>query len=84
MAPTASEQAPDTASAMLVTVVRPHRSAYAPPSQQPTAPLPTTTKVTSAGSPLTVGSPPVRARSLSVTNRGIHVHIAYSSHMWPR
>src|SRR3989441_488586 len=83
-APTESAHDPEIAIATLVTSVRPQRSAYLPPSQQPTAPLPITANVTSAGTPLATGSPPLRTCSLAATNAAIHVHIAYSSHMCPR
>src|SRR6266550_1095013 len=79
--PTTSAQHPDTAMAALVMRVRPQRSAPAPPSQQPTAPLATTTNVASAGTVPATASLPSRARSLCVTNTASHVHIAYSSHM---
>ena len=69
--------------APLVTTVRPHRSAYRPPSQHPTAPLPTTANVSSAGS-APPAAPPPRACSLAAMNTAIQVHIAYSSHMCPR
>src|SRR2546430_3997767 len=78
--PTARAQAPESASATLVTSVRPQRSAYFPPSQQPAAPLPTTANVTSAIEPAG-GDTPVRACSLAATNAAIQVHIAYNSHM---
>src|SRR2546426_297430 len=82
--PTATAQLPDTTIAALVTNVRPQRSAYFPPSQHPIAPLPTTANVTRAASPVTSACAPRRACSLAATNTAIHVHIAYSSHMWPR
>src|SRR5947209_3651244 len=82
--PTAKAQHPDTIMAALVTSVRPQRSAYVPPSQQPRAPLATTANVTSAGTPPPVGSAPVRTPSLAATNAPSQVHIAYSSHMCPR
>src|SRR6266581_2547456 len=82
--PTESAHAPERAIATLVTSVRPQRSPYLPPSQQPSAPLPTTAKVINAGTPLAVESPPRRTLSLAATNAAIQVHIAYSSHIWPR
>src|SRR5205809_198061 len=78
--PTASAQAPDSVIAALVISVRPQRSAYLPPSQHPNAPLPTTANVTSAGAAPCAP----RACSLAATNATSHVHIAYSSHIWPR
>src|SRR5882762_5221858 len=59
--PTATAHIPDTTIAVLVTSVRPQRSAYVPPSQEPIAPLPTTANVTSAASPVTSASAPRRA-----------------------
>src|SRR2546425_1196101 len=56
--PTVSAQLPDSTIAQLVTQVRPTRSPYFPPSQQPIAPTPTTTKVTRAGRPAPGASPP--------------------------
>ena len=81
--PAESAQAPEIIMATLVTTVRPQRSAYSPPSQQPTAPLPTTANVSRAGSAPPAASPPP-ACSLAAMNTAIHVHIAYSSHMCPR
>ena len=72
---------PDTTIAVLVISVRPQRSAYFPPSQHPSAPLPTTANVTSAARPVTSAPGPRRACSLAVMNTAIHVHMAYSSHM---
>src|SRR2546425_5251842 len=51
---------------------------YIPPSQHPSAPLPTTANVTSAGVRLPAAAPPVRASSLAATNAANHVHIARS------
>src|SRR5258708_6745862 len=79
--PTASAQLPDTAIATLVTIERPQRSPYVPPSQQPNAPMPTTANVTSAATAVTSVSLPRRACSLAATNAAIQVHIAYTSHM---
>src|SRR5256885_7373831 len=69
----------DSVIATLVMSVRPQRSPYFPPSQHPSAPLPTTANVTSAGVRLPAAAPPVRASSLAATNAANHVHIAYSS-----
>ena len=62
--------------AVLVTRVRPQRSAYLPPSQHPMAPLPTTANVTSAASVVVSAPAPRRSRSLAATNTAIHVHMA--------
>src|SRR5437899_5963065 len=56
--PTVSAQQPDNTMAQLVTHVRPRRSPYFPPSQLPSAPTPTTRKVTRAGSPAIEASSP--------------------------
>src|SRR5882762_5546 len=79
--PTTLAHVPDTTIAVLVTSVRPQRSAYFPPSQHPIAPLPTTANVTSAASPVTSASAARRACSLAAMNTAIQVHIAYNSHI---
>ncbi|GAB2688927.1 hypothetical protein GCM10027194_23870 [Thalassiella azotivora] len=74
------QQAPLTASAVTAAVDRPNRSAAHPPSRQPSSPnTPMATK-TSSGARVPSPSEAADAR----TNRGIHVHRAYSSHMCPK
>jgi hypothetical protein len=72
---------PETAMAAMVSVVRPSRSASAPAATQPMAPAATTRNAT----PLApaAGTSPEMAR-LAAMKAGTQVHMAYSSHMWPR
>src|SRR5437762_6823676 len=72
--PTPSAHTPDTTIATLVTVVRPSRSAYRPPSQHPIAPIPTTQNVTRAATPIALPPGPRRAVSLAATKLAVHVH----------
>src|SRR5215471_5760052 len=78
--PISKQQLPLTAIAAEVTTVLPIRSAIKPANTHPTAPEPMTTKdPTSANAALLL-----RAARLARIMKGIQVHIAYSSHMWPK
>ena len=79
--PTSTAHVPETAIAAIVVVVRPTRSATAPATTHPTAPAATTTKAARLAS---AGSVTPAAARLATKNSGTHVHIANSSHMWPR
>ncbi len=72
---------PDRPRAAMVSVVRPRRSASAPARMQPSPPEATTANAARLAVPASVA--PVRA-SEAARNTGIQLHIAYSSHMWPR
>ena len=80
--PIVSAQEPEMAMARVVDFVRPHRSPSRPPTQQPTAPAPMTTKVASAAPVRTLSSPP--SARVSAKNAANQAHMAYSSHMWPK
>jgi hypothetical protein len=67
--------------AAMVTVVRPSRSATMPATTQPMPPAATTRK---AAKEARAGSVSPDAAKLAARKSGSHVHIAYSSHMWPR
>ena len=78
--PITRQQAPEIAIAQEVTSVRPTRSAIRPAATHPTAPEPITRKA--AASARECALP--RASSVERITTGAHVHIAYSSHMWPK
>ena len=67
--------------APIVVVVRPTRSAMAPATRQPTTPTATTTNAARLAN---AGSSTPEAAKLAAKNSGTQVHIANSSHMWPR
>src|SRR4029450_8335477 len=75
--PTTKQQLPLIAIAHEVTTVRPTRSAIKPATAHPIAPAPITTNDPASAS---FGETP-RAAKLDRNIKGIHVHIAYSSHM---
>src|SRR5690242_14830064 len=77
--PITRQQAPLIAIAAEVTTVRPIRSATKPASTQPSAPQPITRNDDTSAS---AGSLFRDARLARIMN-GIHVHIAYNSHMCP-
>ena len=82
--------------AIVTSRARPIRSAIHPPHTHPAAPtamvtpactLPKSDAAAAAGSApaaIPTASPAPRASALAARNAGSHVHIAYSSHMWPR
>src|SRR5689334_2566227 len=78
----ATQQAPLTAIAPIVTAGRPRASARTPPRMQPASPA--TPMAVNAASSTAVrdGSPSPDAAKLAAAYAGTHVHIAYSSHMW--
>ncbi len=79
--PTTMALEPESAMAVIVTVVRPSRSANAPAPMQPTAPEATTRKATPLAA---AGGTSPDSASVAATKTGTQVHMAYSSHMWPR
>ena len=75
-----SAQLPLIAIAADVTAVRPKRSASFPATTLAGAPLPITRKAATAAQ---AGAIPC-CWKLANKNNGIQVHMAYSSHIWPR
>ena len=69
---------PDAAMAAIVVVVRPTRSASSPATMQPMPPLATTAN---AAELARTGSAAPAVAKLAARKSGIHVHMAYSSHM---
>ena len=72
---------PLTAIAVIVSAVRPTRSASRPATTLPIPPTPTTRN---AARLAVAGSSVPAAAKLAAKNAGIQVHIPYSSHMCPR
>ena len=72
---------PEMAMATIVTAVRPSRSATRPATMHPAPPTPT---IRNAARLALVGLSVPAARKLAARNSGTQVHMAYSSHMWPR
>ena len=68
-----SAQVPEMVMARVVDFVRPHRSPSTPPTQQPTAPAPMTTKVASAAPVRTSSSPPSARVSAKKTTNQAHM-----------
>ena len=67
--------------AAIVMVVRPKRSARIPPATQPIPPAAITVNAASAAVAASVVPATLK---LAARKSGTHVHIAKSSHMWPR
>ncbi len=78
--PMTRAQIPLIAIAPIVSAVRPLRSATHPPATHPAAPAASVANAMRAGS---AGENP-RAIAIAAQNAAIQLHIAYSSHMWPR
>jgi hypothetical protein len=79
--PATTADVPEVASAAIVVVVRPTRSAIAPATADPTPPAATTAKAVREAT--AASSIPASAK-LAIRKIGIHVHIAKSSHMCPK
>src|SRR6185436_2833758 len=77
--PTTSAQAPLSAIDRFTTNARPRRSASQPPQTDPSAPI----AIAADANAFTRPGPSDDADD-AARKKGIHVHIAYSSHMWPR
>src|SRR5438128_976244 len=78
--PIKRQQVPLMAIAADVTIVRPIRSAINPAMTQPAAPQPITRNEATSASDGSL----LREERLARIMNGTHVHIAYSSHMWPK
>src|SRR6185312_2480849 len=78
--PINKQQVPLIAMAHEVTAVLPTRSASSPPPTQPSAPQPIIRNEENSASSEEVFCAARLARIIT----GIHAHIAYSSHMWPK